>query len=60
MFIICGRGNLAAAFYLDKKFSNVQVESGGKTGGFPARNLIFQNVKKVGGGFRFSGGIIKE
>ncbi len=25
MFIVCGRGNLAAAFYLDKKCSNVQV-----------------------------------
>ena len=24
----------------------------GKTGGFPARHLIFQDVKKTGGGFR--------
>jgi hypothetical protein len=52
MFIVCGRGDLAAAFYLDKKFSNVQVEGGGKTGGFPARHLIFQDVKKADGGFR--------
>jgi hypothetical protein len=37
--------------YFDKKPSNVQVEGGGKTGGFPARNLIFQDVKKVDGGF---------
>ncbi len=56
MFIVCGRGNLAAAFCLDKKLSVVQVEGGGKTGGFPARNLIFQDVKKVDGGFWPGGG----
>jgi hypothetical protein len=51
-----GRLTLAASFYLDKKFSNVQVEGGGKTGGFPARHLLFQNVKKTGGGFSLPSG----
>jgi hypothetical protein len=35
--------------------SVVQVEGGGKTGGFPARHLFFQDVKKTGGGFRIAG-----
>jgi hypothetical protein len=51
MSIVCGRGNLAAAFYLDKKFSNVQVDNGGKTGGFPARYFFPWILKKTDGGF---------
>jgi len=60
MFIICGRGNLAAAFYLGKKLSLVQVESGAKTGVFPARHLFFQDIKKTDGGFRKSFSIYKK
>jgi len=37
--------------YLDKKHSVVQVEGGGKAGGFPVRHLFFQDVKKTGSGF---------
>ena len=37
-----------------EKLSVVQVEGGGKTGGFPARHLFFQDVKKTGGGFRIA------
>jgi hypothetical protein len=32
--------------WFDKKFPRVQVENDGKTGDFPARHILFQDLKK--------------
>jgi hypothetical protein len=39
--------------YVDKKYPGIQVENGDKTGGFPSQHLLFQNIKKAGGGFQY-------
>jgi len=43
-----------------RKIQEKGEEGSGKTGGFPARHLFFQDVKKIGGRFWFSSSIDKN